>query len=110
MCGLASCSSNCLQPLLMQFSTCDVSMQMFNLSTACKVPFLCLTLHSVHCTEGRASKSNLEIYTLQTFHNWIFINQGSHRKIHSKFTNFSQTFAIWGKKATQRYATLPHIW
>ena len=36
--------------------------------------------------------------------------QGSYRKIHSKFTNFSQTFAIWGKKATQRYATLPHIW
>ena len=39
-----------------------------------------------------------------------FILQGSYRKIHSKFTNFSQTFAIWGKKATQRYATLPHIW
>ena len=40
---------------------------------------------------------------------WILL-QGLYRKNHSKFTNFSQTFAIWGKKATQRYATLPHIW
>jgi len=31
-------------------------------------------------------------------------------KKHSKFTNCSQTLAIWHGKATWRYATLPHIW
>ena len=28
--------------------------------------------------------------------------QGLYRKIHSKFTNFSQTFAIWGKKSNTK--------
>ena len=38
------------------------------------------------------------------------IGQGSYRKILSKFTTFSQSFATWRGKATWRYATLPHIW
>ena len=48
----------------------------------------------------------------------MIASQGSYRKILSKFTHFSQTFsetqklgtmpAIWCRKATGRYATLPH--
>ena len=40
---------------------------------------------------------------------WIVIWTGFTQKILSKFTNFSQAFAIWCRKATQSYATLPHI-
>ena len=39
----------------------------------------------------------------------IFALQGLYRKILSAVTHFSQTFAIWFRKATWRYATLPHI-
>ena len=51
-----------------------------------------------------------QTYATQDLKDRTHIKQGSYKKIHSKFTNFSQTSAIWGNKATQRYATLPHLW
>ena len=40
---------------------------------------------------------------------FVMFMAGFIQKILLKFTNISQTFAIWCRKATQRYATFPHI-
>ena len=114
MCGLASCSLNCLQSLLLQFSTCGVSVQMFSSSTVCKTPFLRLTLSLVCCTEGCASKSNLEIYTLQTFHDWIFVNiketsrRGKHQLLFTSFNRCVNTH-LYSKFVCVRVGMCVHV-
>ena len=51
----------------------------------------------------------LWLYTAHWFGQKNNIAQGAYRKIRSKFTNFSQPFALWCGKTTQRYTTLLHI-
>ena len=65
-------------------------------------------LHSVpYMFIYHSEKSNL--FTLYNFCMLVSVSL-SDRVCTEKSIQNSQTFAIWGKKATQRYATLPHVW